>query len=203
MKADVRDLGGDCGKGFVVGVIRVDRQFQIGFIVESRRWQLLINDHWHDSVVQNGGQRRFHLFAVIFQRDAGKLTALRLANVIGISQRIAAPHGRAGKDFDAIVFLTVHDGAIQRFPAVTGAEHGGLRVAEHDQRDISGAVCGVVSLHLQIPRIGIGTGGDLHHPGVLHGSGIIPFCLLLFLPFGVVLRFPAYDLFQICVLTDT
>ena len=191
-------LGGDRRKGFVVGVVRVDGQFQIGRVIKGRRGEFLVDDHRHNGIIQNSGQRRFHFLAVILQGDPGNIPALRLLDVIGIRQRVAAPHGRTGKNFYAVVLLTVHDGTVQRFPAVTGSEHGGLRVAEHHQCDIAGAVRGIVPLHLQIAGVGFGIAGDLRDTSILHRRGVFPLGLLGLLPFRIVFGLPAHDLLQIC-----
>lgn len=45
METAVGYLGGDRRKGFVVGVVRVDGQFQIGRIIKGGRGKLLVNDH--------------------------------------------------------------------------------------------------------------------------------------------------------------
>ena len=198
METAVSHLGGDRRKGFVVGVVRVDCQFQIGRIIKGGRGKLLVNDHRHNGIIQNGGQRRLHFLTVILQDDSGNIPPLRLLDVIGIRQRIAAPHRRAGKNFHAVVLLAVHNGTVQRFPAVTGSEHGGLRVAEHHQRDIAGTVRGVVPLHLQIAGVCFGITDDLRNTGILHRRGIFPLGLLGFFPLRIVFGLPAYDLLQIC-----
>ena len=198
METAVGYLGGDRRKGFVVGVVRVDGQFQIGRIIKGGRGKLLVNDHRHNGIIQNGGQRRLHFLTVILQGDPGNIPALRLLDVIGIRQRITAPHRRAGKNFHAVVLLAVHNRTVQRFPAVTGSEHGGLRVPKHHQRDIAGAVRGVVPLHLQIAGVCFGIAGDLRDSGVLHRRSIFPLGLLGFFPLRIVFGLTAHDLLQIC-----
>ena len=198
METAVGHLCGDRRKGFVVGIVRVDGQFQIGGVIKGRGREFLVDDHWHNGIVQNGGQRRLHFLAVILQGNPGNIPALCLLDVIGIRQRIAAPHGRTGKNLYSVALFTVHNGAAQRFPAVTGSKHGGLRVAEHHQRDIAGTVRGVVPLHLQIAGVCFGITGDLRNTGILHRRSIFPLGLMGFFPLRIVFGLTAHDLFQIC-----
>ena len=140
-------------------------------------------------IVHHGGQRCFHFLRCFPDLDGGNIPAHGLGNVVGIGNGVAFTKVSFGKNLDAVILLYVPNSSAKGFPSVHGAYLGHIGILDHGEGNITCAVHGITSLHIQIGSIHFGTTDDVVDPSILHSNDIVTLGLPLGLPLLVTLGF--------------